>query len=356
MLGSDITSRMFEQLGTTQAQNHITLIVDEENQIVYSRGCSENAIADSTPGALLSCIHAHDLPGGCGTTQWCMYCGAGTVLKQSRKEKRPFERECSIRRENADEEDLNYRVYASPFDLEGHVYVLLDLEDISDTKRREALERVFYHDILNTATGLRVYLDLLKQEVPEGESGKLVHTLDEISVSLVDEITSQRMLSSAEKGTLEVQPNLVTGSEISKQTIALLRGDAARRNIKIAHVMESENFALITDAAILKRVLVNTIKNAVEASIAGDTVTVTCRKSGDAGEFRIHNNASIPDSVRLQLFYRYYSTKGANRGLGTYSMLLFTEKYLRGYLTLETDESAGTTITIALPADVRSNA
>jgi sensor histidine kinase regulating citrate/malate metabolism len=53
--------------------------------------------------------------------------------------------------------------------------------------------------------------------------------------------------------------------------------------------------------------------------------------------------------VRLQIFNRFYSTKGTGRGLGTYSMKLLTEGYLHGRVWFTTDETRGTDFYASVP-------
>jgi signal transduction histidine kinase len=233
-------------------------------------------------------------------------------------------------------------------------YILMEFEDISAEKRRRALERVFYHDILNTTSGFQVYLDLLRPEVSSEDGRKMVDTLSEISSSLVEEINSQRMLTSAENGTLEVEHTLVGVREMIEQVTARLAADAKRRGVEVAVHPLSEDGTIITDATILRRVLMNAVKNAVEASGRGDTVTVAMRPMNGSVEIAVRNPAYISEQVQHQIFNRFYSTKGANRGLGTYSMLLFTEAYLKGTISFESTERDGTTFLIDLPVDVRA--
>jgi sensor histidine kinase regulating citrate/malate metabolism len=53
--------------------------------------------------------------------------------------------------------------------------------------------------------------------------------------------------------------------------------------------------------------------------------------------------------VQLQLFQRSFSTKGKGRGLGTYSIKLLTENYLKGKVRFETRRESGTTFFIKIP-------
>ena len=68
--------------------------------------------------------------------------------------------------------------------------------------------------------------------------------------------------------------------------------------------------------------------------------------------FIIHNPGLIPNEIALQIFKRSFSTKSSHsRGLGTYSMRLFGEKYLGGQVSFTTDEQNGTSFFMTLPAE-----
>ena len=58
----------------------------------------------------------------------------------------------------------------------------------------------------------------------------------------------------------------------------------------------------------------------------------------------------MPEAVRHQLFQRSFSTReGRGRGIGSYSVKLLTEKYLRGDVSFVSREPEGTTFFVALP-------
>ena len=64
--------------------------------------------------------------------------------------------ECSITMQtNQGERALDLRVTASSLDLNGR-YTVFALNDIGDEKRRAVLERMFFHDVLNTAAGVGI--------------------------------------------------------------------------------------------------------------------------------------------------------------------------------------------------------
>jgi signal transduction histidine kinase len=63
----------------------------------------------------------------------------------------------------------------------------------------------------------------------------------------------------------------------------------------------------------------------------------------------------MPSSVQRQVFNRSFSTKGAGRGLGTYSVKLLTERYLKGKAGFTSSEADGTTFFVILPALLGGN-
>ena len=57
----------------------------------------------------------------------------------------------------------------------------------------------------------------------------------------------------------------------------------------------------------------------------------------------------MPKDVKLQIFQRSFSTKGIGRGIGTYSMKLITEQYLKGTISFVSNGAVGTTFTLRIP-------
>jgi signal transduction histidine kinase len=136
--------------------------------------------------------------------------------------------------------------------------------------------------------------------------------------------------------------------------------DSVRKQIAFNPVLKSRklevcvtctDFRLKTDAALLKRILLNMAKNAAEASPEKSEIRISCSTKPGKAIFSVNNTGTIPEDVRLQIFQRSFTTKGPGRGLGTYSMKLFGENYLHGRVYFRSNEKQGTTFTIELPMD-----
>lgn len=333
----------------------IVLVLNAERQIVYANeSCVEFlALTDAEclhglrPGEALHCVHASITEGGCGTTEFCRTCGAvGAVLAS--QEGRQVARECRITLA-PDGDALDLLVWATPFELQGDKYTVLAVSDISHEKRRQALERVFFHDILNDAGGLQGLLDMLREAESAREIEQYREMLYQLSCKLVEEIKSQRTLTLAENGDLELEPNSVTSGELLSDMAVTYRNHPAAEGRTIILDDAAEDVPLVTDDALARRVLGNMTKNALEASHKDDTVTLGCRRLPDGVEFFVHNPTFMPREIQLQVFQRSFSTKGIGRGLGTYGMKLLGEKYLGGSIRFESSPEDGTTFFAQLP-------
>jgi signal transduction histidine kinase len=112
----------------------------------------------------------------------------------------------------------------------------------------------------------------------------------------------------------------------------------------------SDEIEFVVDKTLLGRVLGNLVKNAIEASEPGDTISVGSIKAAtDRIEFWVHNVAVMPEHVRMQVFQRSFSTKGHGRGIGTYSVKLLTERYLEGTVSFTSRPGTGTIFRVRYP-------
>jgi signal transduction histidine kinase len=297
------------------------------------------------PGEALHCIHSYETEGGCGTTEFCSTCGAARAIVAAIGGKRNMQ-ECRIT--THDGESLDLRALACPF-MDGNEFVSFALEDISHEKRRRALERIFFHDVLNTAGGVHGLTELLKDENDPQEAGELIDMIRTGAHTLIEEINTQKALSAAETGDLTVEPETVRADDLLKEVIGLYENHVASKDRRIVLHPDTQPIELTTDPTLVRRVLGNMTKNALEASSAGQTVTLGARRRKDGVELWVHNPGLMARDSQLQVFQRSFSTKGKGRGLGTYSIRLLTERYLKGRASFSSTGAEGTTFSISLP-------
>ncbi len=300
------------------------------------------------PGEAVNCIHAYETEGGCGTTEFCKTCGAVKAILSSIDGKSDVQ-ECRIMLK-PDGKALDLRVWATPFDANGIPLTIFAAMDISDEKRRRALERIFFHDIMNTASGIKGFSELLK-DATASDAQEYQSTIFTLARMIVDEINSQRMLAAAENNELTLTPAVMSSLDALKNITNLYRTHEVAKGRTIAIDPQAVDVKFTTDQVLLLRVLGNMTKNALEASKPGETVTLGCALQMKQVQFWVHNPAKMPRDIQLQVFQRSFSTKGSGRGLGTYSIKLLTEQYMKGTASFVSG-SDGTIFRVSYPLSI----
>jgi signal transduction histidine kinase len=245
----------------------------------------------------------------------------------------------------------NLKVTVAPYQAGTDQLFLVTLEDVFSQHRQKMLERMFLHDVLNAAGGLQGLLTNWTDLSPE-ETAEYCTIAAEAATALVEEIEAYRDMAAAERGELVVHSRAVRGRDVVLLVQGLYQKHivATGKHIEIRTPDQDPGFS--SDPVILKRVVGNLLKNALEASRPGQTVVVSY--TYDAGpHFSVHNEAVMPISVQQQVFQRSFSTKATHgRGLGTYGARLLTELYLKGTIHFESRDGVGTIFSVDLPASL----
>ena len=302
-------------------------------------------------GELFDCLHASEGEGGCGTTPFCQYCGSSRAIARAQRSVADSE-ECRISRKGG--EALDIRVWVVPVELVGSRHLVYTLADISDEKRRNALERIFFHDIVNTAGGIVGLSELMLGRLSESDK-EFMTMINAAAETLLIEIAAQRQLLAAERHTLAVSPDAMPTAAVMQGVVAIyLKHDVATGKTLVVDAA-SDNLNIVSDKALLSRALGNLVKNALEASRPGGTVTVKCERLAESVVFTVHNAGEMPKEAQMQVFQRSFSTKGKGRGLGTFSVRLLVEQYLQGKVSFTSAAELGTTFRVELPLTLEAN-
>jgi signal transduction histidine kinase len=256
--------------------------------------------------------------------------------------------ECLISR--SDGSALELKVWTEPFVCKGNNFTLLAIADISNEKRRRFLERLFFHDILNDAGCLRGYTELLRISDP-GEAKEYAEVIYDVSDALIEDIISQQELIAAENNELKTYPAIIETMPILKEIAINYSRHQTAAGKYLETSEDSENNQIIADKKTFRRVIGNLIKNALEAMREGQKLTISSRAENDSVIVQVANPGVIPREIQLQIFQRSFSTKGAGRGLGTYSIKLLTERYLHGEVYFSSNQEEGTIFCVKLPKE-----
>ncbi len=336
------------------------LVLNGNRQIVAANraflellGTGEDVLLGKRPGEAVQCIRTTDGPEGCGTGRHCEVCGTVNTILGMQLSGDMTSGESRLLVNTPDGvSPLELRVTASPFPYEGEDYCVLSIEDLSQPKRLAVLQRVFFHDIANTAGCIHGLARSLPRSQQPGD--EVIEQIDAMSLQLIDEVRAYRELVHAENGELAVLPQSLRTSELLEE----IRAQWSRHEVgtnRCLRIRALWDGVIVSDRQLLKRVLGNMIKNALEATPEGGLVTLDCSETGQNVAFAVHNTEVMPEDVQLQVFQRSFSTKNElGRGIGTHSMRLLGERYLGGCVSFHSAAPEGTTFVLTVPKNLSS--
>ena len=217
---------------------------------------------------------------------------------------------------------------------------------------RAALLAAVSHDLRTPLAAAKAAVSSLRSSdvrwTPE-ESGELLASADESIDQLSRLVDNLLDMSRLQAGALSMQTMPTSLPEIVAHALADLGPQA--RGIKLV-----ASFGLplaLADPALLERVVVNLLTNAIRYSPDGAPPTVTASALGDRVELRvIDRGAGIPEADRDRMFAPFVRLDGhanpAGAGLGLALSRGLTEA-MQGTLTPEDTPGGGLTMTISLP-------
>jgi len=339
------------------AINGLGAVLNKNRQVVYANNefirsfGFENleSLLGKRPGEAISCIHSTEMPMGCGTSEACSVCGAVNAILESQVTGVRSVKETRITSQiNEKNVSWDLKVTSSPIKFFEEYYYLLMIEDVSNEKRRVALERIFFHDILNIAGGLNGLLTVLKEGADPEEARALIDISEETSRNLIEEIMLHRQIRAAENGDLEVKIEKIKSGEFLNSALGKIRCHIVAKDKSIIMDQDLADVEFESDRILLQRVIINLLKNALEATDEKGNVKLGCKSNGDHVIFTVKNDAVLSGDIKLQIFQRSFTTKGKGRGIGTYSIKLLTENYLGGKVSFVSNDTEGTVFSVAI--------
>jgi len=225
----------------------------------------------------------------------------------------------------------------------------LTLNNIDSEKLLKTFQRIFFHDALNLMGGISGLIQLMEMTEDVNEIPLYIKDLNHIYSNLVSMVHEQKDLILAEHGDLEKHNAFIESSEFIDGLIKQFSSHPVKKNKNIIVDKSSAQCIIYSDPVLLSRVVTNMLKNALEASKENDNVILSTLKEDNLFRFTVHNNSFMEREIQLQVFNRFFSTKGNGRGLGTYSMKLLAEKYLGAKVGFTSDMGNGTEFFIELP-------
>lgn len=223
----------------------------------------------------------------------------------------PADRSQTFRGSGAD----TYRVLRGQFIDRGFSRQFLFIEELTaelietEKKAYGKVIRMMAHEVNNSIGAVNSILHVTETDLPDADLRRAVRVA----------IDRNNRLNQFTRRFADIvrlpAPNLAPTdmAELLRNVAQLMQAQADVRQITLRVIQPAEPVVWPADVAQMEQVLVNVVKNALEASGPGNTVEMTVNDH----QLTVRNDGpAIPDDVAVQLFNPFYSTKPSGQGIG----------------------------------------
>lgn len=231
--------------------------------------------------------------------------------------------------------------------LDGNNGIIPEMEEVAKKNINQIV-----HDIKTHVNGIIGFADLSYEKLHEDleEAEKFLKESIRIAKDMSQSVDSHLLVSKLEKGD---GSNLILKSttdlkEVADEAANLVLANRSsfyeQSHLEIVNSIP-EDMNVFADRMMLQNVLINALKNAVEAE---KKVQIDAKQTGDFVEIKISNPGTIAPEDLQRIFNETFSTKGGN-GLGTRAIKLITEAH--GGQASIACENNQVTLTLTLPKE-----
>lgn len=273
------------------------------------------------------------------------------------------------------------RLYAAPLDGEaaGSSGVALILHDATEARQQtfEAIEseRIqaltllaasVAHELGNPLNALHIHLQLMERELKKLSGGKSSGRSATVTGDVAESARKLTQFLGVAKGEINrldyiitqflqairpTPPQLKQGqlNEVVTKTLELLRPELDDRGLIVKEKLARQLPYAPLDAVQMQQVLVNLVKNAMQAMTKGGTLTLATGEGSDGVWVSVSDTGcGIADEHLKRIFEPFYTTKKKGSGLG----LMIVQRVVRshnGRIELDSRAGRGTMFRIWLP-------
>ena len=179
------------------------------------------------------------------------------------------------------------------------------------------LIRVLTHEIMNTVSPIASLSDVMAKSVDENGQSELnikagLETISDSSKNLIEFVQTYRQLSGVAKPirrALDLQ-------ELMDNVISLNSELAASYGAACTYCPEEPDLMIYADEGQISQILINLIKNALQAGAGHVDITARMGKDDDVIVRVAHDGEPIPVSAQEQIFIPFFTTKKDGSGIG----------------------------------------
>jgi len=179
------------------------------------------------------------------------------------------------------------------------------------------LIRVLTHEIMNTVSPIASLSDAMAKSVDENGHSELdikagLETISDSSKNLIGFVQTYRQLSGVAKPIRKA----LDLRELMDSVIALNSEYAASCGAVCEYRPEGDDLMIYADEGQISQILINLVKNALQASAKRIDITAKMGKDDDVIIQVANDGEPIPVAAQEQIFIPFYTTKKEGSGIG----------------------------------------
>jgi len=179
------------------------------------------------------------------------------------------------------------------------------------------LIRVLTHEIMNTVSPIASLSDALAKSVDENGHSELdvkagLETISDSSKNLIDFVKTYRELSGVAKPVRKA----LDLKELVESVISLNSEYVASCGAQCSYRPEEKDLIIYADEGQISQILINLIKNALQAGAKNITISARMGKEDDVIVDVANDGDAIPVDGQEQIFIPFYTTKKEGSGIG----------------------------------------
>jgi two-component system nitrogen regulation sensor histidine kinase NtrY len=262
--------------------------------------------------------------------------------------------------------ELYLTIQATELRIRGVDVKLVTLQNIQPELQKQELEawqnltRVLRHEIMNSITPISSLTSTLREILDHDMSKHETHwelknegaddlreglsTIENRSRGLIKFIDAYREYTSLPKPNM----TLVRLLDLIEKVAQLMKNEIKKTNIDFRYECSSEYLTIQADFEMIEQVLINLLKNAIEALVETDNPKLTLSGRYDENAVKIEvtdNGPGIIKEAREHIFVPFYTTKRTGSGIGL-SLSRQIMQMHNGSLSVESEPDVKTVFTL----------
>lgn len=215
----------------------------------------------------------------------------------------------------------HYRVRAQIIQREGHKFIGLALQDVSELVRLNRARRDMVanisHELRKPVANIRIIIDSLFHEDDKPKRKRSISTIQAIARetdSLLWVIQEMMDLSMIESGQSIVRMVELDLRSLIEDAVDRIEDQSSLKDIRILHDVPKK-LRVWGDWDLVRRVIVNLLHNAIKWSPRGSKVTVSTSATDDEVMIQVVDEGpGVPDDQVDRIFERFYQVNSSRSG------------------------------------------